>query len=102
MAVIKKSKIAGLNFEEMLENMQPSQFLKNIEKDWLRMQEVLELKEKHPGLLGKRYLIKNNLVTPEEYEKYKGKSQEKMEWEKNVEISRVASDPNPVRDMSSY
>jgi hypothetical protein len=67
MTVITKSKIAGLNFEEMLENMQPSPLLKNIENDWLRMQEVLELKEEHPGITGKRYLIKNNLVTPEEY-----------------------------------
>ena len=98
MTVITRSRLAGLNFEKMLEDMPASQKMKDIEKDWLRMQEVLELKEEHP----KEYLLKKGLVTEEEYNKYKGKSLRRLEFEKNVAISRLASNPNPIRDMGNY
>ena len=92
-----ESKIKGLNFEKMLEEMPASQKWKDVEKDWRRMQTVLELKEEHLGLLGKIYLIRNNLVTLEEYKRYKGKSEKKIEWENNAAMSYAAT--HPVIDM---
>ncbi|VVB83323.1 Uncharacterised protein [uncultured archaeon] len=71
--------VYGLNLDEGL--VRKSNRIQNAQENFAREQIVLELKEEH----SKRYLIKNGLVTPEEYRKYNGKSLQR------IGLERVAS-----------
>jgi len=71
--------VYGLNLDEGI--VRESSRMQDVHEEFAREQYILELKEEH----SKRYLIRNGLVSPEEYKKYNGKSLQR------IGLERVAS-----------
>lgn len=82
--------VERLNIEEGI--VRESNEFQKTQKEFSRQQRVLELKEQYPGLRGRRYLIKEGLITREEYRRYKGKSLQKIGLERAVGAASIMND----------